>query len=453
LDDLAHGLWSIANAIEAHAFQPPARQEILAAAARAVCKALDGQEPADLVHQMSTVKKEAQFAQYLRDHWLAGRLDKQGRLSSELEDALYENFHKALGKHAQFFSPKALKIEEQQAGNRYVGTGIQITLHKDSGFTQLRYVFPQGPAYKAGMRNGDLIVAVNGVSMKGLPLPKVVEHLRGDEGVPVSVDVRQPSERTARTLQMVRAKVPFETVVGYRRTDPEHWSYRVDPTLPIAYVRVDSLTSSAPHELRQIEARLSASGERVLVLDLRFASNDRMHEAALVADSLVDGGVLWQVRQAGNRIQEFRADRDCLFRDWPVVVLVNETTRGTPLQALALALKARRGATFVGAPARGDGRIESIIALPENLGALRLRTGRVEPASLQVREWAVQPDHLVVISTKKWEKVAQWCHQQQAPYAPSDLQLPAPADPQLAKAIQIAQQSLASKREKPKPRT
>src|SRR5262249_9362165 len=112
LDDLAHGLWSIANAIEAHAFQPPARQEILAAAARAVCKALDGQEPADLVHQMSTVKKEAQFAQYLRDHWLAGRLDKQGRLSSELEDALYENFHKALGKHAQFFSPKALKIEE-----------------------------------------------------------------------------------------------------------------------------------------------------------------------------------------------------------------------------------------------------------------------------------------------------------------------------------------------------
>src|SRR5262249_343368 len=159
---------------------------------------------------------------------------------------------------------------------------------------------------------GDLILEVNGKSTEGVSIRDLVDMIRGEEGTPVTFVVRQPGETETRTLKMVRGVVPFENVLGLKRGGAAAWGFRVQPGMPAASVQISSITSSTVHELRRVEQSLQAAGFKALVLDLRQAHGESIHQAALLADSLLDGGVLWQVRDAKGRVKEYRADRDCL---------------------------------------------------------------------------------------------------------------------------------------------
>src|SRR5262249_51229317 len=154
----------------------------------------------------------------------------------------------------------------------------------------------RGPARQAGAKPGDIIVSVDGKDTKGVPLPKVIDWIRGDEGEPVTLAVRQPKETETRTLKMIRAKVPFDTVLGYRRASAEEWRYRMDPDAPIGYLTIRTLNAGTLHDLRQAEAHLQSEGARALVLDLRFTGGEDTdaHNAALVADALLESGLLWR---------------------------------------------------------------------------------------------------------------------------------------------------------------
>src|SRR5262249_6136911 len=151
---------------------------------------------------------------------------------------------------------------------------------------------------------------------------KVVAMLRGPEGSSLTIVVRQPGAAETRTLKMTRAVVPLDSLFGFRRAGEEDWNYGVDPEARIAYVWVKAIKASTLHELRQVERRLQADGMRALVLDFRFSRGEgRLHDAGLVADGLLDGGLMWTARDPHYPAKAWRADRDCLFRDWPLVVL------------------------------------------------------------------------------------------------------------------------------------
>src|SRR5258708_32472857 len=96
---------------------------------------------------------------------------------------------------------------------------------------------------------------------------------------------------------MKRAIVPFDSLAGWRRAANDEWNYRPDPDAPVAYVHVDSLRTSTLQELRQLEPKLRAQGFRAMVLDFRFSSGDgMMRNAAMFADGLLDGGLMWTAR-------------------------------------------------------------------------------------------------------------------------------------------------------------
>src|SRR5205085_1387250 len=113
-----------------------------------------------------------------------------------------------------------------------------------------------------------------------------------------------------RTLKMIRGVVPFTTALGFRRTGEESWDYHAEDSGPIAYVRITSITVSSLHELRQIERQLQQEGFKALVLDLRSAGGDDVQFAALLTDGLLDGGLMWTVRDAQGKLKAYQADRD-----------------------------------------------------------------------------------------------------------------------------------------------
>jgi C-terminal processing protease CtpA/Prc len=232
---------------------------------------------------------------------------------------------------------------------------------------------------------------------------------------------------------------PFDSLVGFRRTSGGGWDYRADPTARIAYARVESIRSSTLHELRQLERQLQADGMRALVLDFRDSAGEGMlQHAALVADGLLDGGLMWTVRGTGGPAKEYRADRECLFRGWPLAVLVNGIADNAQGAVLA-ALQDNRWAALVGEPTRSDGFVRQLFRLPDQSG-ITVVIGRLERAD-KSRGWPVVPDVTVGLTAEQLAAVRQWFATKDLPEPPPGGDNP-PDDSQLARALALLRDAL-----------
>jgi hypothetical protein len=161
---------------------------------------------------------------------------------------------------------------------------------------------------------------------------------------------------------------------GDRSADVEMHA-KIGPDSPVAYLRIDNISASTVHELRSREARLRAGGKKALILDVRYAGSgnrEGYHAAVLLADALLDSGSMGTLRTRDG-VRQFEADPDCLFRGWPVAVLVSGFTSGEAEWFVA-ALQDNHRALILGKPTRGD-VVERSTVLLSNGNALVLRTG------------------------------------------------------------------------------
>ncbi|HEY7327707.1 MAG TPA: S41 family peptidase [Gemmataceae bacterium] len=455
--EAARQAWAITDLVLEQDIDPPARQQMLLQGIKALRRQSKGKTPSNLAERVSSVTTPEQFSALLAELWPSEANQIAAGWTDKGEHILFNGLlaWRMDGEDGQFYlTPQDAIRYERIAGNRYVGTGIQIRINEKQKLTEIVVPFPGGPARKAGARPGDLIVEVDGKSVEGLPLAKVVERLQGEEGTKVSMTVRQPGQSQTRLLPMVRSIIPFTSVHGYRRTGEESWTFTVDPSSAIGYLSFDDLKSSTLLELRKIEPLVLEEGTKALVLDLRFTRGDDIRHAALVADGLLDSGVLWRVCDNNGRKKEYKADRDCLFRDTPMVVLVGEHT-GSKAAAIAAALQDRGRAIVVGESPKVELTVTSLVRLPDEAGAVILRTGLVErvanaPSTKQQRygasEHRLAPDHLVAIEQKDLGSVVDWRRQQESPEPKADAK--PPLDPQLQKAIALLREAVDGSRKK-----
>ena len=455
---IARQVWTITDLVLDKHVAPCTRQEMLLGGVRGLLHAAGREPPADLSRRVSALTTPEQFAALLQEVWPPAEEAARAK-AEDMEAGFLGGLLAAVPGKPQLISPDALKLTEQIAGNRYVGIGIQLRLSAEEHFPQVVDPFRSGPARRAGMKADDLIVEVDGKDTRDVPLRQVVDWLRGDEGTSLTLVVRQPKETETRTLKLTRAKVPFDTVVGYRRQSEDAWAYRVDLDLPVAYARVLTINSATLHHLRQLERALRADGVRALVLDLRFsaAQGVDLRPAEQVADALLDSGVMWRLHEAGG-VREVRADPECLFRGWPLAVLVNGDMVGLAPEAVAAALQDNGRAVLVGEPvasrprdrsfdgepigAPDTGRyVTSLFHLPDDRGAIMLRTARLERAAGD-RGWPVQPDHVVSMDRKLKESLWVWLRDQERSDPPAGTTGRPPDDPQLAKAVELLRAAL-----------
>ncbi len=432
----ARRLWAVTELVFENHVRPPARQEMLLGAVRGYLAKLGKPAPQDLARRMSALTTPEAFDALVKE-FVPAKADPAA------EQAAFAGLVAALPGNARLLDAEMLKMNAVLENNNYVGVGIQIRQGEKDKLAEIVVPFPGGPYRRAGGRTHDLIVEVDGKNMAGHSLQEVVRALRGEEGTAVTVLARQPGAAETRFLKMVREVIPFQSALGYRRVSEEAFDFHADPALPVAYVRLTSMTSSTYHELRRLERQLRSGGYQALVLDLRTTSAGAVVHAAQVADALLDGGTMWKVRDAQGRVKEYKADRDCLFRDWPLVVLVGEHTPDTPA-VIAAALQDRGRAVLVGTPTAAGGTVRGLVPLPDGVSAVELLAGSVERLK-PAKEPGVTPDHVVRMGEKQWPDVEAWQVAQERPESP---EVSPPQDPQLAKALDLMRDAL--KERKPK---
>jgi C-terminal peptidase prc len=370
-DEIASQWLQIVDTILAKHVDPPVRQEMVKTALQAVYKLAQPDTPPGLATKVSQLGGDDELQAFLRttldklmtEHRLQPNVVREVGIRGLLSRVSGSQGLIALG---NFY------VQQQLRDNRYVGIGIQLMMDEDK-YPTMNKVFPRGPAWHAGGRDGDQMISIDGIDAHAMPLTRVVELLRGQEGKPTTVVVRQPGTKKTWALNMVRGVVPFDTVLGTERDDDQNWHYQIADDPRIAYLKIESFRGSTPAELRRIAGQLHADGCRALVLDLRGTQPGEMRYVVMIANALLGKAVIGHVLGVRGR-QQFDSTADQLFLGWPMVVLIDRQTVGQA-EWIAAALQDSRRATLMGKPTAGDGAVLELIELPNGIGGVRLTTG------------------------------------------------------------------------------
>ncbi len=270
-----------------------------------------------------------------------------------IEDAI-RGLLRGLDPHTQFFSATQVKRLRSMLTGRFSGVGLTFTRRK--GQVIVLGSALGGPAGRAGLRAGDVLLAIDGKSVKQWNLPRISASLRGRRGTRVKLTIRQRGKKRARTFSLVRDTIRNVDVL----------KACIGKGVGLVQVRRFS-HGSARAAMKAIAVLRKAHGGKLkgLVLDLRSNPGGLMDEGIRLADHFLRKGLI--VRKVGKRgrLRESElAHVKGTLTSIPMVVLINQGTASAS-EIVAGALKDHRRATLIGERSFGKGSMQSIIPLPD----------------------------------------------------------------------------------------
>ncbi|GIW78366.1 MAG: hypothetical protein KatS3mg105_0173 [Gemmatales bacterium] len=340
-----------------------------------------------------------------------------------------------LDPYTTYIDPATLARFRQETEARFTGVGIQI--RKDLNTDQLLVVTPlyNSPAYKKGIKAGDLIVEIRRdvdsegnklpqtevIPTKGLPLSDAVKKILGREGTQVRLLIKREGVEKPFEVEITRGLVQVETVLGARRKDDDTWDYLIDHANRIGYVRITSFANRTAEDLDEVLAKLQKRGIKGFILDLRFNPGGLLSSAVIISDMFIDDGRIVSIRPRGANERFLNGEHDRSLLDFPMVCLVNGGS-ASGSEIVAACLQDHNRALIVGERSYGKGSVQNIRNFEG--GQLKLTTAtfwrpsgkNLNRASTKGRpedEWGVIPDknYLVELTAKQRQELQDHLHE------------------------------------------
>ena len=261
---------------------------------------------------------------------------------------------RTLDPHSNFFDPKAYKLLLEDQQGHYSGVGMQVGPRNDK--TVVLNPFPGSPAYRAGIRPGDVIAFVDDKPTANLNTTEVADLLKGPRSTPVKITVSREGAPDYITFNIVRQDIYRRTVSGFR-VKPE-----------IAYIRILSFGDNTSRELDETVRSLGEGHLEGLVLDLRGNPGGLLNQAVAVADHFLQKGQA-VVSQHGRNSPEriYRAERGNHGQEYPIVVLVNQYS-ASAAEIVSGALQDHDRAWILGETTFGKGLVQTVYPMRDNTG-------------------------------------------------------------------------------------
>ena len=311
--------------------------------------------------------------QRVQEQYVDGVSDK------ELIESAISGMLQSLDPHSSYLSPESYKDMQVKTKGTFGGLGIEITM--EDGFVKVVSPIDDTPAANAGMKSGDLIIGIDGESIKGLTINEAVSKLRGPVNSKVTITVVRDKEDPFE-IEIVRDVIKIRSV-------------KHEVINEIGYVRLttfsDTTTSGMEKSINEIRKELGNKFQG-LILDLRNNPGGLLNQSISVADSFLDQGeiVSTQGRKEDDTSRIFAKKGD-LIDGKPLIVLINSGSASAS-EIVAGALKDHSRAIIVGTRSFGKGSVQSIIPLPGN-GAMRLTTARYyTPSGISIQAKGIEPD-------------------------------------------------------------
>jgi carboxyl-terminal processing protease len=304
-------------------------------------------------------------------------------------------------RHSSYFDEEDWAKFRESLSGHYGGIGavVRFAKHFDTGevpvFTVARPNY-HGPAYEAGIRSYERIVAIEGDSTAiekaeeaQKKLEEIVKNLRGKPGTEVTLTVTRPGSKERRTVQVERADIDLPSVLPKMLPGP------------IGYVRLTSFRQRSAADLEKALRELEGDGMRALIFDLRNNPGGQLSTAVEVADKFLKDDKLIVYTQGRNpriaKREEFRTKDPTTHPDYPMVVLVNGHSASAS-EIVSGALQEHGRAVLVGTTTFGKGSVQKLFRLHDTAGrsGLKLTIAKYYlPSGRSIHGEGVEPDKTV----------------------------------------------------------
>ena len=282
--------------------------------------------------------------------------------NADLIDDAINGMLQGLDPHSSYITPDRFDDMQISATGEYGGLGMEVTM--EEGVVKVVSPFDGTPAKKAGIKSGDYLTAVDGVSILGLSLNDAVDKMRGKPGEPITVTVVRKGEEP-RDFPMVREII--ERI-------PVRWEIKDG----MGYLRVsqfnEKTTTSFASSVDDIKKELGGKLPGI-ILDLRGNPGGLLDQSIHVSSAFLDGGEVVSTR--GRRAidtQAYNAEKGQLLKGVPVIVLIDGASASAS-EIVAGALQDRNRGLVLGMTTFGKGSVQSVIPLRNGRdGALKLTT-------------------------------------------------------------------------------
>ena len=277
----------------------------------------------------------------------------------KVDNAIYEGaipgMLNTLDPHSHFFDPKEFAAMQEDNRETYFGTGM--TVRGDGKRTVVVAPFPGSPAYRAGLRPGDAIVAVDGKSTAGLDTTAITVLLKGPRNTHVQVTVSRNGVEQPITVDIMRDEIQRPSVSQ---------AFFLRPG--IAYVRVNQFKENTSKELEDNLKKLGEERIQGLVLDLRENPGGLLYEGIEVAGHfLKKDQVVVSDRGRVKPTKEYKARSNNGGKEYPVVVVVDRKS-ASAAEIVSGALQDHDRAWILGETTFGKGLVQEVLRLSDNAG-------------------------------------------------------------------------------------
>ena len=263
---------------------------------------------------------------------------------------------RTLDPHSNFFDAREYQLMREEQKGHYYGVGMQVG-PQPNGKTAVKAPFPGSPAYKVGIRPGDILVSVNDRSTDGLNTTEIADMLKGPRGTPVKIVISREGSPDLMVFTVIRDEISRKSVQDAFWIKPGY-----------AYLKILGFGETTGREMEDNLKRLGESGIRGLVLDLRENPGGLLGQGVAVADHFLPKNSLI-VSHRGRSAPEkaYVAEHGNRGREYPMVVLVSRYS-ASAAEIVAGALQDHDRALILGETTFGKGLVQTVYPLSDNTG-------------------------------------------------------------------------------------
>jgi carboxyl-terminal processing protease len=301
-----------------------------------------------------------------------------------------------LDPHSQYLDQKTFKEFRESTGGRFVGIGIEMTM--EDGLVKVVSPIEGSPAFRAGLKTGDLITRIDDTPVKGLTVDQAVKRMRGEPATKVLLQVFRKDENRSFPVTIVREEIRMQSVRS-RLAEPGY-----------GWIRISQFQDRTVEDFARKLEELYKQDPKLkgLVLDLRNDPGGLLDASIAIAAAFLPENVVvvstnGQLAESRMTLRSTPADYTrrggtdplkrlpAALKTVPLVVLVNEGSASAS-EIVAGALQDHKRATIMGAQTFGKGSVQTIRPLPGDT-ALKITTARYyTPAGRAIQAKGISPD-------------------------------------------------------------
>ncbi|MBC7420420.1 MAG: S41 family peptidase [Bdellovibrio sp.] len=301
--------------------------------------------------------------------------------TKKLVNGAIKGMLRELDPHTNYMPPEIFKDFESETSGEFGGLGIEISIQ--NGLLTIISPIEDAPAWIAGIKPGDKIVAIDGQSTKGFSLVEASALLKGKRGSKTTLSVVRDGQEKPLDYLITRGSVKIKSI---------------KPTLlddGFLYVKITSFIEHTSGDLEKalVDFKKRSNGKiEGILIDLRRNPGGLLDQAIKVSDLFLKEGVIVSTigRDAKNKEVSY-ASKKAQFADIPVVILINEFSASAS-EIVAGALQDNKRAVIVGERSFGKGSVQSVIKLGDGSG-LKLTVARYyTPSGVSIQSEGIKPD-------------------------------------------------------------